>query len=278
MLCIDPAAYPAMLPLVQSTRLRGHLTFAYAVLEGNQSGQVFADSSSDPHWLIVCNDSGFWLAFGKPDPKPVAEVFDHLIHSPIVEENIGLFGASPAWDPLMIDIFSQGGFEPVRRLGFDYRPEPGKHPIDWRCRLPDGWQMQSIDLHLAQRIVDGTATAGFGIDPWFIRIFGGADSYVRYGLGAALVKDGQIASLCAFCSLGAGEVEMEVGTTPQYLGRGFATLACAAFIEQCAEKGVVPIYTCDKKNIASLSVAHKLGFIEVEEIFGYKVWRIYGCL
>lgn len=271
MIPVSRQYYSAMLPLVRASGLHGHLAFAYAVLEHRQGGRVFADSITAPRALVVCNDSGFWLAFGAPLEKEVEALVLHLRGTPRPEPNSALFSSSPEWDAILTPLWN--GFDPpLRRLGFNNHLQPGRPPTDWRDRIPPGFTMQSIDERLAEGILDGTATGNFGIDPWFIRVAGGPHAYAAQGLGSALVRaDGQIASLCGFCGLGGGEAELEVGTPLEFQGKGYATLASAAFLEQCAEKGWKPVYTCDSTNQPSIAVAHKLGYVEVEEILGFKL-------
>jgi GNAT superfamily N-acetyltransferase len=268
---IQPNQYNRILPLVDASSLHGHLAFAYAVLEQRQGGQVFAEDCPNPRYALVCNDSGFFLAFGEPEESDLVAQVRQLFHQKLVEENTALFGTSPAWDAPLAAAFAPFQAQATRRLGFRIDPQPGRPPLDWRERIPPGYHIAPIDAALCARIADGSATNGYGIDPWFIRIMGGPEGYAAHGLGCALMHGEQIASLCGYCAFAHSEAELEVGTVPAYQGKGFATLASAAFLEQCQQKGLLPVYTCESKNMPSLAVAHKLGFIEVEEIVGYSV-------
>jgi RimJ/RimL family protein N-acetyltransferase len=42
--------------------------------------------------------------------------------------------------------------------------------------------------------------------------------------------------------------------------KGFATIACAAFIKHHLRQGLLPMWQCDFDNFASQSLAEKLGF------------------
>jgi RimJ/RimL family protein N-acetyltransferase len=261
--------FEQILPLVRASGMKGHLTFIYSVLEGRQPGRVFVDDLHEINTAIFCNLTGFYFGFGVPEKEQVWPVVAEWFIQPMTEEITVLFGLSQAWDELLSGLMPAQG---TARLSFDY--DPARQQLkDWRPLVPEGFSIQPINEALAASIVDGTGTGGYGIDPWFVRIAGGPAAYAAHGLGLALIdgSNGQIASLCGFCSLGHGEAEMEVGTPPEYRARGFASLVSAAFIEQCHEMGWKPAYTCTSDNFASISVAHKLGFFEVEELSGYPI-------
>jgi predicted GNAT family acetyltransferase len=73
--------------------------------------------------------------------------------------------------------------------------------------------------------------------------------------------------------MGGGEVEMEVGTVPAFRERGLATVVSAAFMQRCLARGLQPAYSCSSDNDPSIHVAHKLGYVEIEEIHGYRLYN-----
>jgi GNAT superfamily N-acetyltransferase len=177
-----------------------------------------------------------------------------------------LFGSAPDWEVLLRHIAPPGS-RPEARLGFELR-HSAPQPV-----IPEGLSLAPISARLAQAILDGSGTAGFGIDPWFIRVAGGPEAYAADGLGLALMDGDQIVSLCGVCGLGGGEAEMEVGTVLSYRGRGLAPIVCAAFMDQAKSRGILPAYTCSSDNPASRAVARKLGFVQNEEIYGYRLYK-----
>jgi RimJ/RimL family protein N-acetyltransferase len=83
------------------------------------------------------------------------------------------------------------------------------------------------------------------------------------------MADDGIVSFATACAIGRGEAEVEVGTAPEYRGRGLAERACRAFIEECLARGLHPAWSCTAGHVASTALARKLGFVESEEIWGY---------
>jgi len=259
--------FERVLPLVKASGMRGHLTLVYSVLEGRQTGRVFLDRMNHPRTCFFCNLNGFYFAFGEPDEEQVGPLLAEWQARPMSRELTALFSSSAAWDPLLSKLLPD---RPMARLAFEYDPSRSTAG-SWQDHIPGGFSVVPISEALAASIVDGTGTGNYGIDPWFIRIAGGPQSYADHQLGLAVVDEasGQIASICGFCALGGGEAELEVGTVPPYRGRGLATLVSTAFIDQCMKAGWRPAYTCASDNLPSIGVAHRLGFEKIEEIRGY---------
>jgi GNAT superfamily N-acetyltransferase len=255
--------------LLDACKLHGHKAFAYALLEGRQTGHIYVDQIVNPSSAVICSDSGFLLAFGLPKQDEISTLVEHLRQGSYGEMKGTLFGMSSEWDNILLNAFTPKGAFPMRRLGFQYRPSVGRPPKDWREQIPEGYRLEPINEYWSEKILDGSGTGNFGIDPWFIKIAGGPKGYAAPGLGKALIYGDQIASLCGYCSLGHGEAELEVGTVPAFRGKGLAVIVSSAFLEQCQELGWLPAYTCDKENKPSIRVAHKLGYVEVEEILGF---------
>jgi GNAT superfamily N-acetyltransferase len=248
---------------VRESGMRGHLALVHEVIDGRMGGKIFVDDLRSPHTAVVCNSNGFNFAFGQPDAPGLSSTVDWL-----VSRNTGgvaLFGSNPEWDAALAALMIPIGAEPTTRLAFELIGIPSAPP------LPDGFQLEPINRIIASRILDGTGTGGYGIDPWFIRIAGGARAYAALDLGFALTRGDQIASICGVCGLGGGEVELEVGTVPAFRGQGLAVIVSAAFMEQCRTRGLLPAYSCTEGNIASKRVAHRLGFTEMERIHGYNL-------
>lgn len=257
-------------PLIHKSGMRGHLALVLEVFEGRRPGQVFVDRLEKPLTALVCSASGFFFAFGEPDETMLLSLVQRFMKKGNDENYTTLFGSNPAWNAPLQRVFEPYGAICERRLAFELRSMPGK-PV-----IPNGFYLQPINASMAQTILDGSGTDNFGIDPWFIRTAGGAQAYAALDLGLALVPSGQtvtpqIASLCGVCGLGGGEAELEVGTVPAFQGQGLAVIVSAAFMHQCWERGLHPAYSCSSENTPSISVAHRLGYVEVEEILGYRL-------
>lgn len=260
---LTPDQYKRVAPLVRASGMRGHLAFVYEVIDGLKKGVIYVDQPQNPKTALVCNETGFFFAFGEPDEALVRPVVVQLWNFKRWPYLTCLFGSTPDWGSVLKQIFEPLGAKPTARLGFELRDVPPVQPV------PGGYTLEPITAEMGKTILDGTGTDGYGIDPWFIRICGGAEGYAAHGLGLALTYEGQIASICGFCALAQREAELEVGTIPAQRGKGLAEVVSRAFMDQCRSRGYEPIYTCTSANQPSRAVARKLGYVEVEEVTGY---------
>lgn len=264
---LSRSSYHQVEPLIRASGMQGHRALVFEVLEGRLSGQVLCDRPDNPNTAFVCGSSGFFFAFGRPDEPLLREIIERFWRPTMDHNYTTLFGSTPAWNEPMQLTFAPVGAQRESRLAFEL------HTMPPAPQIPTGFSLQPITTQLARSILDGTGTGSYGIDPWFVRIAGGPEAYASQGLGLALVCEGQIASICGICGMGGGEVELEVGTVPAYRGMGLASMVSAAFMQQCQERGLIPAYTCSSQNHASVAVAHKLGYREVEEIHGYRLYE-----
>jgi predicted GNAT family acetyltransferase len=62
-------------------------------------------------------------------------------------------------------------------------------------------------------------------------------------------------------------VSTGIDTIEQHRRKGYASIACAAFIKHHLNRDIVPIWFCDFKNTASEKLATKLGFRYVGNVF-----------
>jgi len=233
-------------PLLSAVRIRSHLAFAHCLIEGRQGGAVYVDSHEAPATAMLCGVSGFWFAVGMPDRALLGEF------EPPAAADSALFATSAEWRELLDQVY--GGH--LSRLGFV--PEDASPPA---ATLPDGFHLQPADARLAERPSE--------LDSWVVRLWGGPQRFAAESFGYFAVPDGRPIAMAVACAIGGGEAEMEVGTVPEFRRSGLARAACSAFMGECRRRGLRPAWSCASENAPSRELALRLGFRQVEEVFGY---------
>lgn len=261
---LNPAKYEIVEPLIEASGMKGHLALIHAVFDGAQHGKVFVDDTRQPRAALVCNLSGFYFLFGEIDRVAFERFLPELLSQHLTDEFTSLFVLSPVMRAALDPLFTQRTAR-IALLNLDR----SRYPSNWQKRLPEGFRIEPLDAHIAQRFVN----EDIGLDPWFIRIAGGPDAYVATGNGLCLMHGETIASFCAECAVGGNEIELEVGTAPAYRNRGLAEIVCSAFIEDCLARNLTPAYSATSDNAPSLRLAQKLGYTQPEEIHGYVLER-----
>ena len=149
------------------------------------------------------------------------------------------------------------------RTVFEFRPSSNCPPRDWREKVPQGFVLSPIDAELATAL-DADLTSALG-HSWFKTAWGGIPEFLSGGFGFVMVNVGdegpRLASNCRQWGAPGDLAPIQVSTRAHFRHKGFATLVCAAFIEECERRGLTPEYSCDSENLASAALAIKLGFV-----------------
>ena len=95
------------------------------------------------------------------------------------------------------------------------------------------------------------------------------DTYKKLGLGAVVLKDGQLVAGASSYSRYNEGIEIEVDTREDYRRKGLAYVCGAKLILECLEKGLYPSW--DAQNIWSVALAEKLGYHFSHEYTAYEV-------
>ncbi len=144
--------------------------------------------------------------------------------------------------------FVQRGFyvrpriEMIYNFDFIYHQNP----------LPEGFFVKKLDQELFEQ------------SPWFgfiSNIHGSTERFLTQGIGYGLVNDQGFCFAQAYSAM-LSETSCEIGviTHPDYRGNGYIVFPACALIEECLRRNLIPIWSCDSSNTASLKTALKLGF------------------
>lgn len=86
---------------------------------------------------------------------------------------------------------------------------------------------------------------------------------VTDGIAAGAVVDNNIVAIAHTYAENNLHTDIGVSTIETWREKGFATAAASLVAQEIQARGKVPVWSCGEDNIASLSVAQKLGFTEV---------------
>lgn len=95
--------------------------------------------------------------------------------------------------------------------------------------------------------------------------------YKKSGLGAVILKDGQLVSGASSYTAYREGIEIEIDTRKEYRRNGLAYICGAKLILECQNRGLYPSW--DAQNQASASLAEKLGYVCDR---AYPAYEVYG--
>lgn len=245
---LETTAYEKARPLFQEM---GHSQlFTDAIFEGNHAGRFFVNDPEHPTAALAAPLCEFFFLAGRTDDDAFNQAMRALILSELVspEGDLLLFPTSEAWQQALDRLFADYARLHVARKAFTFQPAVfAEYHTGWRERIPDGYAIRQYDRVLAEN----TELADF---------WGSLDRFLAHGVGFAVLKGDEVISRCHSVMVGGGAAEISIETAEAYRRRGFATLAACAFVEECAERGLRPAWSCWDNNIPSQILAQKLGF------------------
>jgi len=93
--------------------------------------------------------------------------------------------------------------------------------------------------------------------------FGSLRCLLAEGVVAGAVVEGRVVAIAHTSGHSRRHADIGVFTHPDWRGRGLATAAAALVARQVQAAGQTLVWSAGEDNVASLRVAHKLGFAEV---------------
>jgi RimJ/RimL family protein N-acetyltransferase len=224
----------------------------WAAFLGRQAGRALVDDLQHPLQCVLRTEANLTYASLHVSRDFLAEAIDNF-------RQTGSIRLIRSLD----DAPAPGGYRIMPRLEF-YDVDP-QSPVlvNWRSRLPNGYELRLIDRALLERCEWCDDMAFY---------CGSLENFLRNGLGMCLMHGEQIIVETYASALGSPYAEIGAITQEPYRGRGFAPIAVAYLIDALGQRGYRAYWSCDVDNPASAKVARKLGFTVERpyEILEYK--------
>jgi GNAT superfamily N-acetyltransferase len=216
----------------------------FAVLEGTAAGRIMADDPHQPTWGAV-QERAFGTVYPGGDIDP--PTWRRLIADLRADSDVlvGLWPGDPRLQQLPADPEYDG-------YTLDFTGRPTGAGLDRLVReIPAGCELRALDRQLFERSADRD---------FYSALYGSADQALERMRGRFVTTGDQICSEAYAYFAALGTIEIAISTHEPYRGRGYATLACAALIQDCERQGYQTYWNCARQNLASAALARKLGF------------------
>ncbi|MEM7131611.1 MAG: GNAT family N-acetyltransferase [Chloroflexota bacterium] len=169
-----------------------------------------------------------------------------------------LFSGNSQWPHFLFDAYN-GQLKKSHCFQFKI-PHPNLEHLSRLSNhpLPEGLRLARIDLDSA-RVMEQQETP----DDDYCCIpseFNSAEDFVSRSYGFCIRSESKVFSRisASYPSSSPTDVEIDIETRPEVQGKGFATIVAAAFIIDCVENGIAPIW--NTTSTLSAKLAEKLGF------------------
>jgi GNAT superfamily N-acetyltransferase len=233
--------------LILRNDLHSSFPIIQAVIEGVQQGQIFLNSHGDC-WVL--HKAGF------------SEMF---LNDDVGIELVDFIGTNHSL-PKYFHIYN-----PPEKLADFFNSRDDVFNVRERNRVQltcEGQQKESgilleEEFNLAAVACDNFDSLNvFNLD-LASKFWNGKEDFVTNAMGVFVEKKNDSpVSLCYAAAVANQVAEIDVLTTENYRGKGFAKSLVSAFISICTSKNVIPNWDCFGDNIPSRATALGLGFKE----------------
>ena len=221
-------------------------------------GKIYVDSLEKPEsGVVMLGDFSFLC--GKPS-KDIVLWKPQECHS----QELILVPQNENWAQLIEDCYGKRVQKTIR---YAIKKEPGIFDLEKLQKvaagLPKEYEIRLIDRELYE-ICRSTQ--------WSKDLTANYENYGQYeefGLGVAILKDGEVVAGISSYSGYHGGIEIEVVTREDYRRKGLAYIGAARLLLECDNRGLYANW--DAANKMSVGLAEKLGYHFSHEYFVYKV-------
>ncbi len=237
--------------------------FARAVVEGKVSGRVFADRTDGPCTFYILHSYGMSLLVGDHSNEEFNERFRaYALNEGGERDRHEWMQVWPReWNDVLVSLLGdvlvpaagntreKGVVELNGRANFRFSPAVYGRRVP--TEMPTGVEIVRTDAEIFE------AMTGAVVPKYFLD---SVEDFEADGVGFSLLSGGRLAATAFSAYLSGDQLELGIETMPEFRGKGFAELVCAALIDWCGDHGYEPLWSCRFENVASYALAQKLGF------------------
>jgi RimJ/RimL family protein N-acetyltransferase len=256
---LEKTEFRSILTLLQSIPRDPML---YSVIEGNQTGRIFVDHTSNPSVVFIWNNMeyAYLVSDSTQIGNGIAKIVEEIILPILDKDGMGFltifpFGVTP------LDVrewFSQR--KPVSFGVNSYRFESEKFEVLRTQTKPLPPDLALIKLD--RQTLDQEMCQGIRDDILFC--WESLEQFDKLGLGYG-IKSQQHGIICACYAIGYGAqaYHINIWTHQEYRRKGLARRTAIAFLTESLQKGKIIYWINDVPNIASRRLAESVGFVYI---------------
>lgn len=223
-------------------------------------GAVYADASEHPQSaMAVIGDFCFFA--GKPDKQLVLYQPEGCSRGFII-----MVPQHDGWAGLIADCYGEKAKAVTR-----YAIKKEENVFD-KAKLQNA--VYSLSPEYEIKMIDKMCYDLCKSQAWsrdLVSQFEDYETYRRLGIGAVILKDGELVSGASSYTRYQDGIEIEIDTKEAYRRKGLAYTCAARLILECLERGLYPSW--DAQNRGSVALAEKLGYHYDHEYLAYEVYE-----
>ncbi|WP_234117590.1 GNAT family N-acetyltransferase [Clostridium hydrogenum] len=221
-------------------------TMILSCLQGHM-GKAYVDNIKNPTAAeIIVGELVFFA--GDPNAEAAAELLNNL------PANCFVVVSTDGWKDC-IEKIHEGYANKFQRYAFkkDKKYLNYNHIKSLISMLPEGYELKKVDKDIAYD------KSFHELSEDFTAQFDSIEDYLNRGVGFCILHEGKVVCGASSYSVYDSGIEIQIDTDPKYRRKGLATVAAAALILHCLDRGIYPSW--DAANLTSVHLAEKLGYV-----------------
>ena len=262
------------------SKLNFNTQFAKTVLDNNIKGNIYVDNADSPNAFYIAHPYGMSLLFGDSSNKEFINcLYSYITNSNNVRNKREWLQAYPKeWKKVFKDILgsdlihcddidtkdmiSKISNKVMYSTRLNFKFDYAKYKITREKFNLNEYNIVLTTIELFNEIQGSVVPKAF---------WENAQQFIKFGKGFTLLYEDAIASTAFASFINKTQLELGIETVEKYRGLGFASLVCVKLIDYCLEKNLEPVWSCNKTNVGSSSLAQKLGFEQTVTLPYYKL-------
>jgi len=236
------------------------------VIEGNNLGEIYVDSIKSPTTALVwAKNEMFYLIGNANNNNFMVEIESFILN------NIKPRAIQIGEDCFNLEIYpSNESFSSINKI-FNNKLRTGERvPFifdenlflerfsDNVSNVPPGYEVEEINTTIIELDTSNI------IRNEIMKFWDSVEKFLEKGIGFCVVYDNKVISTCISAFVSNNEYEIGINTySHKHRGKGLASAMAIAFIYKCLEIGGIPHWTTEDFRKDSITIAKKVGFIQL---------------
>ncbi|WP_432665248.1 GNAT family N-acetyltransferase [Wukongibacter baidiensis] len=234
-----------------------------AVIDGINPGWIFVDRVESPRNAMIWSRGiqGFYFVGESNNTQfnnYINDFIDKEIEPRAIKEGLNRFefsGETGKWDPVLEEMFKNRELSKSRQ--YIYKLESAVWDFDDRRKLDEGFILREFNEEMFNDPnIKNLEFLSSEIERWW-------DSYEDYlekSFGYCIIAEDKVVNYCLCNFVHEDTHTMGIETQKDFRRKGLSQATTEAFVENCIRNNLKPYWECMESNLASRSLAEKLGF------------------
>ncbi len=232
-----------------------------SIFNYKNEARLFVDNLEDPKSILILNSWAYYYLAGDSTNddfnNSMLEFLENEFFPECVETKTNIefafYPDNDKWCTKVEDLFSYMNLTKSGKTYFTF--DKNVFNKNWREDIPEGFKIKRISKEIIESIDKNKEFIDYIKFAWT-----SLDEYFEKGLGYCAFDKKDFANICISCFASENEREVGIKTFPDFQRKGLAYLTASAYIEECLEKNLIPVWSCFSDNEKSVKLAKKLGY------------------